>query len=162
MKYCKFKWVNCEEKKKKNCQEAYLQTRETGLPLCKAATNHCLPTEQQSNTNLQVSMSPCKLDTALSISASATGISAILMPNDELPALKKIEGKADEQSFTSSPCNHADKTGRCVRAGKFFFVSRALGWFLNFRSWMLKPPQKKTNYHAKQPRINYFHTQQPF
>lgn len=68
--------------KKMNCREAYLQTKETGLPLREAAANNpCLHTELQSSTNLQASMSPWEPDTALGMSASATGIPTTLMPN---------------------------------------------------------------------------------
>lgn len=71
-----------------------------GFPDCEAATNHCLHAQLQSGTNLQACTSPWESDIALFVSASATGISAILMPNSELPAWKhtKKKEKTDEES----------------------------------------------------------------
>lgn len=64
-----------------------LPTNETGLPLSEAATNQCPHTECHSSTHLPASMSPWEPDTAVLMSASATGASVTLMSSGELPDL---------------------------------------------------------------------------
>lgn len=158
VKCCQLTWRHCQEKKKMDCCEAYLQTKKRqDFPYCEAATNHRLQTELQSSSNLQASMSPWEPDTALFMSASATGIYTISVPNSELPAWKNRKGETDEESCLPPSQPPSQSQMVCVRAGRFCFVSRTLACFSNFR---ISGPFQTKN-HLKQPTINYSHTQQP-
>lgn len=122
--------------KKMNCREAYLQTKETGLPLREAAANNpCLHTELQSSTNLQASMS--QLLACLLLQP--------VFQRSWCPMVSYLQEKIKEgrlmRRVTSFPHKCPVKIRWCVRAGRL--CSSQERWLVSSTSELFECFRKK-------------------